>query len=96
MSDQYKYLGKYCTVYACTEDFIKALGERPVLFRWLIRLLLGKYAWHELILAKRHVEQHMGFDCGNWGYGLEGCEYHKDKSLNKWAYMPEWEMKQKL
>ncbi len=95
MNDIYAGFGIYATVYACTEDLIKALGERPAILRWLIRILMGKYAWHELVLAKRHIEKYTGFDCGNWGYGLEGCEYHKDKNLNSWAYMPEWEMRER-
>ena len=70
-------------VFGFTEDMIGALGERPRIFLWIIRLLMGKYAWHELVGAKRIIDLDYGTDRGLMGYGLEGMDYHKTKEFNK-------------
>ena len=84
-------LEKYSVaVFMCVQDMISALGERPKIFLFFIRLLMGRYAWHELINAKRLTDAYTGFDYSSIGYSLKDCEYHKKEEFTKWDYRPDW------
>jgi len=71
-------------------DFWRAFLERPKIVRWMVRILVGKYAWSELIGMKISVQKWYSDDgtlkCNafskNIGYGLEDVSYHKDN----WEY----------
>ena len=79
------------SVFMCVQDIISALGERPKIFIPIIKLLMGKYAWHELILAKRITDLYCGFDRSKLGYGdLKDCEWHTKEEFTKWDYRPDW------
>ena len=67
----------YITVLAWGLDMIRALHERPHVVRWLIRLLMGRYAYRELIGLRDSIEK-AGYTT-TYNYGIEGCEYHQDK-----------------
>ncbi len=80
------------SVFMCVQDLISALGERPKIYLFFIRLLMGKYAWHELIAAKRLTDLYCGFDRANLGYSDDLKEYswHRDEAFQKWDYRPDW------
>lgn len=63
-------------------DFIRALRERPRLFQRIVRFFMGRYAWRELIGLRDSIEKHGWYT--TFDYGIEGCEYHKDKVGNLW------------
>ena len=44
--------------------------------RFILRLVLGKYAWRELLGLKEAVDKEWDVSID---YGIERCEYHKDK-----------------
>jgi hypothetical protein len=67
----------YISVLAWTQDFWRAFLIRPIIFRWLARIAMGKYAYRELYGAKEAIEK-CGFTIWD-SYGLEFQEYHKDK-----------------
>ncbi len=62
-------------VHAWAEDFVRAFMERPRLFRWLVKLLVGRYAWREMM----GICDTLGWAMTHIGYGLESQEYHKEK-----------------
>ena len=58
-------------------DFLRAFHERPKLYRWLVRVLIGKYAYRELCgMANALREAGM---MPEYSYELEGQAYHKEK-----------------
>lgn len=74
------------TTYAWALDFWRAFLERPKIVRWMIRILIGKYARSELVGMKISVQKcysnNGSLDCDafnkNIGYGLENVSYHED------------------
>jgi hypothetical protein len=60
------------------EDCWKAFLERPKVFRFFVRLFMGRYAWNELIGIKETYEKNHGTGLANIGYGLEYKDYHKE------------------
>ena len=67
-------------------DFWRAFLERPKIIRWMVKILVGKYAWSELVGMKMSVQKwysddgKLDFDAfdKNVGYGLENVGYHED------------------
>lgn len=67
----------YASGWAWALDFSRALYERPKIIKWLINILIGRYARREL----------NGFfeDCKKQGlsakfsYDLQNIGYHKDR-----------------
>jgi len=62
-------------------DFIRAYSERPRIFRWIMRRLMGKYAYRELLGLRDSLEAD-GHSTDFW-YGLENMDYHKEPSAGK-------------
>lgn len=58
-------------------DFIRALRERPKWMQWLVRRLMGKWAWRELIGMRDTIEK-FGYNTTFEGVGHE-CPYYQDK-----------------
>lgn len=67
----------YIVYQAWAEDMLKKLYEHSKLRRWLIRLLLGRYAFRELMGMRDQLEKDGLGDLLYTGYGLEDCEYNK-------------------
>lgn len=60
-------------------DMLRKIVEFSRFRKWIIRILLGRYAYREMIgLRDSLVNKHGLFVEPGW-YGIEGCEYHKDK-----------------
>jgi hypothetical protein len=70
-------LETHITYLAWSLDMLRKLYEYNKLRRWLICILLGKYAFREL-MGLRDLLIKDGYDL-SFGYGLEDCEYNKDK-----------------
>ena len=76
--DHVQYIASHFTSAIWGLDALRALQERPRPFQWAIRLLMGRYAWRELIgLRDALIKIGYDFDCD---YGIEGANYHKDKT----------------
>ena len=75
---------EYGAIISWAEDFYYALEERPKIFRWLFKIIIGKYAWREFLgliecmLIGGHIMLYYA------GYGLEEQDYHKDK-ISLWG-----------
>ena len=67
---------------AFAEDFWMAFLEKPKIIRWLVKILIGRYAWNELLGIKRTYEEYSNFKLKEHGYDLKRCEYHNE--LNKY------------
>lgn len=66
----------YAPVLAWSQDFARAMGDRPPWARLLFRLAAGRYAYREfvgLVLALKERGDSVA------GYELEGCEYHREE-----------------
>ena len=75
----WKQYNEYAGVSAWAVDFLRAFKERPRIFRPILRILVGKYAWRELCgMAESLRETGM---MPEFGYDLEGCEYHKTSDV---------------
>jgi hypothetical protein len=71
----------YWRLYAWSIDLVRKLYEMGRIRKWLFRLIIGRYAWTEYVgLIETLGERECLF-----GYGLEGCEYHKHPH-----YLKEW------
>ena len=61
-----------------TSDFFRALEEFGWLRLWLLRLIMGRYAFREMVGMFDDLKER-----GCWtpdiGYGLGGMDYHKEK-----------------
>lgn len=67
-----------CVVKAWSQDFITALMCRPWIFRVLLRLVFGRYAYNEFIgLVKATGTGVLHYDLE---YELKGMDYHKEKN----------------
>ena len=69
------------TTFAWALDFIRALLERPLIVKLLLRPLFGKYAYREFVGM---VDSLKSWDLVNIGYYLKDCNYHKDKIRRDW------------
>lgn len=65
---------------AWAEDFWKAFMEKPKIFRWIVKIIVGRYAWTELMGMKSHFDTYMPY-IFQIGYGLEKIDYNSDKEL---------------
>lgn len=61
-------------------DFCRALNERNKFFKYLFKLIVGKYAYKEYELLKWNLKK-VGYD-PELEYGLEKSSYHK-KSIKQ-------------
>lgn len=66
------------SILAWGEDLIRALNNIPYWRRWLIRRLMGKYAWRELIGLRDDLLK-KGYPLDGWSAVPHECEYYKDK-----------------
>ena len=69
-------------VYAWAIDFIRALDERPIIIKYLIRFIFGRYAYREFLGMIEAIKKNGSYIFT--GYSLENQEYHKDKMPVKW------------
>ena len=58
-------------------DFSRAVMGRSSIYKLLLRLVLGKYAFRELCGLMEAINKD-GYPVGE--YGCKGCDYHKDKA----------------
>jgi hypothetical protein len=65
-------------LFAWAIDFIRCIEEMPKWRKILIKLILGKYASREYVGMREHLDEQQ-IDQSQWGYGLENCDYHKEK-----------------
>ena len=68
----------YVKFYVWGLDFWRAFIERPKIFRWIARLAMGRYAYRELQGLRQECDKRWEGNV-DFGYGLEDCDYHKDK-----------------
>lgn len=71
--------GNYASIVAWAEDFVYALEERPLVFKWLFKFAIGKFAWREFAGMVENLIICGGYLPRNVGYGCVNQEYHKDK-----------------
>ena len=64
-------------LFAWSVDLCRKLDEFSLLRKLLIRIVLGKHAFRELVGVRDELIR-QGYSV-SLGYGLEGCDYHKDK-----------------
>ena len=67
----------YAAVVFWALDFLRAARERGRFRRWLLKVILGRYAFREM-MGMRQALADMGYD-PDWEYGIEGCEYHQER-----------------
>ncbi len=58
-------------------DLCRAIHEFSRLRKWLLRLVLGRYAYRELVGLRDAIEED-GYPT-DYGYELQGMGYHKDR-----------------
>ena len=70
-------LETYVVYQAWSLDMLRKLYEHSKFRKWIIRLILGKYAFRELMGLRDQLIKD-GYDL-SFGYGLEDCDYNKNK-----------------
>ena len=60
-------------------DMLRKINEFGRFRKWLLRVILGRYAYRELIGLRDSIEKE-GYHT-KWEYGIERCDYHKDKIM---------------
>lgn len=78
----FEQLDKYTLIAGWAVDFFKAAGERPWWAKFLLRIVLGKYAYREF-LGLRDALNHGGLRT-YYDYELKNMEYHNDPLPLKW------------
>jgi hypothetical protein len=74
---QQDYEGDYWRLAAWSMDFVRCVEEKSKFRRFLLFLVLGKYAAREYVGIREELERESHpYD---FGYGLEHCTYHKEK-----------------
>ena len=70
----------YASCYGWGMDFWRAFLLRPKIIRWLVKKLMGRYAWNELVGLKEAIEKEDGKEifAPCIGYDLQNQEYHKE------------------
>ena len=75
------------SLFGWVQDFFRVLEEFSKFRLWILRLVLGRYGYRELIGMFDDLKKH-----GDWtpeiGYGLEGTDYNKEKVK---LVFPSWE-----
>ena len=61
-----------------TQDFFYALEEFSKIRLWLLRLLLGRYAYREMVGMFEDVKKR-GYWTPGFGYNLQDVSYNKEK-----------------
>ena len=77
MNDLYDW-----ALFAWAIDFVRCVEEMPVWRKWLICFALGRYAAREYVGLREHLDKQQT-DQSQWGYGLEGTNYHNEK----WSWL---------
>ena len=72
----------YADIVGWAVDFIRALRDRPLWAKVLVRVCMGKYAYQEFVglmkaLEKEGISPYLDYD-------LENMSYHKDKVQRYW------------
>ena len=76
----------YADTVGWAQDFIQDMLSLPKPISRLIRLLMGRYAWRELIGLRDSLVKH-NMVVYDFPYSLVGMSYHKDKVGNLWEEM---------
>lgn len=72
MTDPYDW-----RLFAWAVDLVRCVEEMPTWRKWLLRLVLGKYAAREYVGLREHLDSQQE-DQSQWGYGIEGAKYHNE------------------
>lgn len=67
----------YTAALAWGMDMCRAMNRFGKFRKWLLKLVMGRYAYRELIGLRDCIEKY-GYST-DWDYGLEDMKYHKDK-----------------
>lgn len=70
MNDRYDW-----SLFGWAIDFLRCVEEMPTWRKWLVRFALGRYAAREYVGLREHLDSQCK-DQSQWGYGLEGTNYH--------------------
>lgn len=73
----------YITITAWASDFSRAMCSRPFGMRWLMRWLMGHYAYREFIGMQDALTRNGDYPFGS--YELTGMEYHADRLPSDFA-----------
>ena len=79
MVDYKKGYENYITLGAWSVDFVRAMWDKPLFVRLLFRIIIGKYAYREFVGLMQFLDKTGDWAGLDFGYGLEGCQYHKEK-----------------
>ena len=79
MVDYKKGYENYITLGAWSVDFVRAMWDKPLFVRLLFRIIIGKYAYREFVGLMQFLDKTGDWAGLDFGYSLEGCEYHKEK-----------------
>ena len=63
-------------------DFIRAVNERPAWAKFILRLVIGKYAYAEFLGIIWALDKKGYYPF--WDYGCEGMDYHEKKLPRVW------------
>jgi len=75
-------LSSYIGATAWAEDFLRALRNRPLILKLLLRPIFGKYAYREFIGLMDALMRNG--ESPYYDYGLESMDYHKDRVPWRW------------
>lgn len=67
----------YMVAVAWGMDFLRKINEFSRFHKWILRLVLGRYAFRELIGLRDCIEKYNYST--TYPYELENMDYHKDK-----------------
>jgi len=67
----------YIVAVAWGQDMICAINDFGKIRKFILRMIMGRYAWREMIGLRDSIEKY-GYGT-NHGYSLENLDYHKDK-----------------
>ena len=62
-----------------TLDFFRALEEIGKVRLWLLRFVIGRYAFREMVGMFEDLKKR-GWWIEHYGYDLRGVDYHKDNA----------------
>lgn len=76
LSDTYDWV-----LYGWAIDMIQCIEGMSTIRKYIILIALGKYAAREYVGLREHIDKTSSdnFNMSQIGYGLENCNYHKEK-----------------
>lgn len=69
-------------LFAWSVDFVRCVEEFSIWRKWILRLVLGKYAAREYVGLREHLDSQQDRQ-SQWGYGIEGATYHN----GEWSWI---------